>query len=297
MFRRLDAVAPGLGAAAYARVTTRLGHAPNGFASNLDIQVSVHELNLTYLDLLQGLPVTASAGLSLGEYAHLVAIGALDADHSRDLVAARGAAYDEGPSGCMAAVQPIDPDEAITLCTEICARFDDAEAVAVSNFNSPTQCVVAGRADAVDAFMVAAEERFFAIGRIIEDRICMHMPRFRPVSESFALALAAAEWRVPSQSYWANVTAQPAMADAAIITDCLTRHVYQPVLWRQTMEAFHITYPDAVFIEVGPLQILSKMMGRRWLPQATVFALDPMEFATPSALTSKLEAIHAAIAA
>ncbi|MBN9545299.1 MAG: ACP S-malonyltransferase [Alphaproteobacteria bacterium] len=300
MFQRLDALSPGRGGAARGRVETRLGHAVGEFGSNREIQIAVHELNLAYLDLFleSGLPVTASAGLSLGEYAHLVSIGALSAEDSRDLVAQRGAAYDRGPSGCMAAVHPIGPAEAIDLCADICVLLDDPEALAVSNFNSPTQCVVAGRTDAVEVFLSAAESRFFAIGRIIESRICMHMRRFRPAATYFASALKSAMWRTPSQSYWPNVLAQPvAHADAKTFSDCLTRHVYQPVLWRQTLEAFHALHSDAVFVEVGPLQVLSRMMGRRWLPRATVFSLDAPQTDNPPFLERTLEAIHDAVAA
>jgi [acyl-carrier-protein] S-malonyltransferase len=300
MFQRLDALSAGRGEAARGCVERRLGRRVGEFDSNLEIQLAVHELNLAYLDLFgeSRLPVVASAGLSLGEYAHLVAIGALSAGDSRELVAQRGVAYDRGPAGCMAAVQPIDPIEAVDLCADICALLDDPEAIAVSNFNSPTQCVVAGRADAVAVFLSAAEARFFAMGHVIESRICMHMRRFRPAAGDFMPALKAAMWRSPVQPYWPNVMAQPvAKADSKIFCDCLARHVYQPVLWRQTLEAFHALYPDAVFVEVGPLQVLRRMMGRRWFSQAAVFALDPMETAGPSSVQTTLEAIHDAVSA
>lgn len=168
----------------------------------------------------------------------------------------------------------------------------------MSNFNSPTQCVVAGRADAVEVFLSAAEARFFSIGHVIETRICMHVRRFRPTVTSFIPALKAAAWQTPRQSYWPNVMAQPiANAEPRAFCGFLARHVYQPVLWRQTLEAFHALYPDAVFVEVGPLQVLSRMMGRRWFGQGRVFALDPMEQAGPPSRQTTLEAIHDAVAA
>lgn len=300
MFRRLELLAPGRGSAAQARVEARLGGPCGAFASNLEIQVAVHELNLAYLDLFaaSGLTARASAGLSLGEYAHLVAIDALSADDSRDLVASRGAAYDAGPSGCMAVIQPIAAEEALKLCLGVCETLDDPEAVAVSNFNTPNQCVIAGRADAVEAVVAVAEACCFALGRVIEDRICMHMARFRPAADGFAPALGAARWRPTSQTYWSNVTAEPeAGAGPDLFVDRLTRHVHQPVLWRQTVEALHTAHEGAVFVEVGPLQVLSRMMGRRWLPHARCFALDPLADADPPALQAKLEAIHDAVAA
>jgi [acyl-carrier-protein] S-malonyltransferase len=300
MFQRLDHLAPGAGSTARARVEALLGGPCGSFASNREIQLAVHELNLAYLDLvsISGLTPAASAGLSLGEYAHLVAIGGLCADDSRGLVAQRGAAYDAGPSGCMAVVHPISPDEAIRLCADVCVRLEDPEAVAVSNFNSPTQCVVAGRTDAVEAVIAAAESEVFAVGRLIEDRICMHMARFQPVAQGLIPALQAAVWRTPMRPYWPNVTAEPEPdADVDVFVDRLTRHVYQPVKWRHTIEALAEVHEGAVFVEVGPLPVLSRMIGRKWLPGVRSFALDAGADTDPVALEATLGAIHDALAA
>ena len=56
-----------------------------------------------YLAALQaeGLQPIASLGLSLGEYSHLVDIGALDLEDALDLVNERGRCYDEAPAGVM----------------------------------------------------------------------------------------------------------------------------------------------------------------------------------------------------
>lgn len=53
-----------------------------------------------------GVTAAASLGLSLGEYAHLVHIGALDVAAAVRLVAARGALYEAGPPGRWPASSP-----------------------------------------------------------------------------------------------------------------------------------------------------------------------------------------------
>lgn len=300
MFARLDAVAPGAGRAAQQRAEEALGvPLDTRFETNAEVQCAVLETTFEYLRLAQeaGLVPDASAGLSLGEYAHLVAIGALDAVSARELVLARGRCYDGGPAGAMAAVHPIEASVVEALAAEISAAAGDDDAVRVSNYNSPTQCVVAGDPVAVDELLRRAEEEHFAGGQVIERRIPMHTPRFAPVVARFRPALRQAAWRVPHSEYWPNVDAAPiTSASAEAIVARLARHVSEPVRWRQTIDAFLARYGEPVFVEVGPLQVLTRMLSRRWIAPARTFALDLMDDASASAFTVRLEEIRAAAA-
>ena len=65
------------------------------------------------------------------------------------------------------------------------------------------------------------------------------------------------------------------------IVELLSRHVYQPVRWQQTIDLLASTYADGVFVEVGPRSVLGDMMRRRWHPNRTIFSIDPWESATP----------------
>jgi len=149
MFERLAHVSPTHASAALEALEHKLGHRFDGaFSSNLEIQLAVFEATQAWVALLQdaGLHCQASAGLSLGEYSHLVAIGALTRDAARDLVAQRGQCYDAGPAGVMAAVFPMSLHDLEALCARVCDELHSAQAVAVANINSPTQNVVAGTA-------------------------------------------------------------------------------------------------------------------------------------------------------
>ncbi len=300
MFARLDAIAPGAGSAARQRAEAALGTVLDlRFDSNAEVQCAVLECTFEYLRLAHaaGLVPAASAGLSLGEYAHLVAIGALDADAARALVLARGRCYDDGPTGTMAAVHPIDASVVEALAAEISAAAGDADAVRVSNYNSPTQCVVAGDPTAVEELLRRADEEHLAGGQVIERRIPMHTPRFAPVIERFRPALVRAPWQTPRADYWPNVDAAPIpSATATAIVDRLARHVAEPVRWRETIDAFLARYGEPVFVEVGPLQVLTRMLSRRWIGPARAFALDRMDEAGPGAFSARLEEIHAAAA-
>jgi len=300
MFDRLANVDAACAAQARAALEAKLGQSFDaGFASNLEIQLAVFEATQAWLSLAQaaGLQAQASAGLSLGEYSHLVTIGALTRDAGRDLVAERGRCYDAGPSGVMAAVFPLSLEELEALCARVRDDFSDAEAVAVANINSPTQNVIAGTSAAVERVLNLAEEQYFISGQLIEHRIPMHVPRFKPASEALRHALQDAPWQAPHSDYWPNVDAEAvSAAEPADFIGRLTRHVWQPVLWRATVEAMRARYEDPVFVEVGPLQVLGRMMSRKWIDPKRVFALDLMDKASPENFAARIEEIKNALA-
>lgn len=300
MFERLASVDAACAARVQNAFSEKNGRAFDAaFASNFEIQLAVFETTQAWLSLAReaGLQEQASAGLSLGEYSHLVAIGALSTDAARDLVAARGRCYDAGPSGMMAAVFPLALDELEKLCTSVREEFADAQAVAVANINSPTQNVIAGSAAAVERVLNLAEEQYFVSGQIIEQRIPMHVPRFKPASEALAPALQATAWQTPHADYWPNVDAQAvSAAQPADLIERLTRHVWQPVLWRATMDAMRARYTEPVFVEVGPLQVLARMMSRKWIDPKRVFALDLMDKASPENFAARVQEIKDALA-
>jgi [acyl-carrier-protein] S-malonyltransferase len=276
MFDRLEAVVPPIGAAARARAAALCGD-PTDFSTNRAIQVGVTAAALGWLELLRehDLVSTASAGLSLGEFAHLVDIGALAAGDSLALVAKRGELYDGGPPGCMAAIFPAPWEALAPLVERTAAAHGGADALAPAVFTSPTQTVVAGSRPAVDELVEVADEELYARGVVIEDRIPMHTPRFAPVARRFRPVLEAARWAASARAaYWPNVTATRTTATRAAVVDHLTRHVDQPVRWHATVDALVAAHPDAVFVETGPGTVLRDLMVRRWHPDRDVFALD-----------------------
>lgn len=302
MFERLAIADSQLAAQALANVETQIGRPFDAaFANNLEIQLAVFEVTQAWLQLVRaaGLREQASAGLSLGEYSHCVAIGALSVDAARTLVASRGRCYDAGPAGVMAAMFPLDLKELEALCAQVREEFCDATAVAVANINSPTQNVIAGTAAAVDRVLALALDEYFITGQLIEQRIAMHVPLFAPVADAFRPALENAPWQIPVADYWPNVDAKPvAVTHSTDIIDRLARHVWQPVKWRETIDSMVIHYGDPVFVEVGPLQVLTRMLNRKWISPQRVFAVDVLSGAKDQSLTfsQRIEEIRHALA-
>jgi [acyl-carrier-protein] S-malonyltransferase len=238
---------------------------PEAFTRNRDVQVGVFLANHIHLCALEraGVRAELSVGLSLGEYNHLVHIGALGFLDALRLVEARGAAYDDGPEGAMASVFPLPLED----LEEVCARARVHGRLEIVNLNSPTQNVIAGALPAIEAAAAIADEDHGAECRVIEHRVPMHASFFAPVAEALRPALDRAPFRTPRRPYLPNVLgAFEAAPGPARVADLLARHVYSPVLFRASIDLLAATYPDAAFIEVGPRAVLFNLLSRKWRP-------------------------------
>ncbi len=236
---------------------------PAIFATNRDVQVGVFLTNHLHLQSLQrtGVDVERSLGLSLGEYNHVVHIGALDFASALRLVDARGVAYDAGPDGAMAAVFPIGLDE----LEPIIQRAQEHGILEVGSYNSPTQHVLSGERVAIDAARRILENEHVVETVVIEERIAMHSKRFWPVVSQFLPKLQRMPWQPTRLPYLANVVGRflltPTPGDFIFL---LSQHVWRPVRWRQSIDFVAARYPGATFVEVGPRAVLHGLLQRRW---------------------------------
>jgi malonyl CoA-acyl carrier protein transacylase len=236
---------------------------PTIFDTNRDIQVGVFLANHLHLQSLERAGITASRslGLSLGEYNHLVHIGALDFADALQLVDARGEAYDAGPDGSMAAVFPLQVEE----LESVVSRARERGTLEIGSYNSPTQHVISGERAAVDAARRILEDEHVVETVVIEDRIPMHSRRFWPVVPAFLPALQKTPWRPVQRPYLPNVAGRflssPTAGDLIYL---LTQHVWRAVRWRQSIEFLAERYPDATLVEVGPRAVLYGLLQRRW---------------------------------
>ena len=250
--------------------------------SNRDVQLAVFLATQMHLAALraQGVEGGASLGLSLGEYSHLVHIGALTFEEALRLVDARGRAYEESRPGTMVTVLAADRETVESVVAEGGRRGT----VVVSNYNAPTQHVLSGEADAVAWAAGRLEEEHGAQTVTIERRVPMHSPLMSEVAGRFRRWLERMPWRRPRHRYVPNVTGEP-MRDPQPLdfVDSLAAHVAWPVRWQKSMERLAREYAAATFIEVGPGRVLHNMLGRRWLPLRRA-ATDPGTGATAEAL-------------
>ncbi len=237
---------------------------PAAFAQNLDVQIGVFLANHLMLQALEAHDVRAevSAGLSLGEWNHLVHIGAVDFDQALIAVRARGEAYDAGPRGWMAAMQPMD----VEACLQVVSQVTDLGPLEIVNYNSPTQQVVAGSREAVEAAVALGEDEHYAQPRIIERQVPMHSTAFATVAERFSRHLMTMKFEPPTRPYIPNrLGAQLGDPSQQDMVRMLSAQVCFPVLWRHTIDHMLLQWPDAVFVEVGPKRVLHDLLSRKWI--------------------------------
>lgn len=210
----------------------------------------------------------AGAGHSLGEYAALVASGALAFEEGLELVRARGQLMGEAlpdQQGGMAAVLGLDDQQVQAICQAVARELGDETALVAANFNAPGQVVVSGLKTA----LAMARERAAGLGgRWVDLAVsgAFHSPLMRGAAERFRERLRQAALGTPSWPVVSNVTAQPYPADPRAIRDALAAQLVSPVRWADSlraMAAMGITH----FVELGPGRVLSGMV-RRTLPEA-----------------------------
>lgn len=238
------------------------------YERNRDIQVAVFLANLMCERALaeQGLEAPFSAGLSLGQYNHLVHIDALSWQEALRLVNARGEAYDQGPSGAMASIQPVSLSALQEMLGERCGTPGRDGHLEIVNRNSPRQQVIAGEQGAIERACTYLEEEHYLAPMIIERKIPMHAGYFAPVAQALQPALEAAKFRPPKRPYLCNRVARFASEPtAAQLRESLAAHVHSPVLWQASIEALAEVLSSPVFVEVGPMGILSALLDRRWM--------------------------------
>jgi [acyl-carrier-protein] S-malonyltransferase len=204
-----------------------------------------------------GLEATAYAGHSSGEYAALVASGALSFEDGMQLVSERGdamqAACDERP-GTMTAVLGLDDDGLDAACSR-------AEGDAwVANYNAPGHAVIAGSEDALARAGRAAVQ--LGARRLVPLRVggAFHTEYMTPARERLRKALAHATFNDTDLPVFANVDARPHNAGDEW-PDLLSAQLCSPVRWRQTMVRL-IASQTTTFIELGPGHVLSNFVKR-----------------------------------
>ena len=236
---------------------------PSQFASNRDIQLGVFLVNHVHMCALETAGVTAdlSLGLSLGEYNHVVHIGALDFPDAVRLVDERGRLYSEGPEGAMVAIFPVEFDELAPLIEEASAVGPIGVAVA----GSPTQTVVAGCREALDHLTQRVDDELFAECVFIEDRVPMHVALFAPVADVLSPVLGSVPWKEATKPYLPNVVGEFVVQNGpSTYVEPLVQHVCESVRWRQSIDFLMARFDDLAFVEVGPKTALTNLLSPKW---------------------------------
>ena len=195
------------------------------------------------------------AGHSLGEYAALIAAGAIGFDDGLRLVRERGRlmqqACDATP-GTMAAVLGMEPDELRAICA--------AHAASVCNINAPGNITIGGTTQAVAAASTAATEAGASRVVPLEVAGAFHTPLMADAAQAMGVVLEDASFADPSTPVISNVTATPLTAGGALAGE-LTDQITMPVLWAESVRTM-LDGGASSFIEFGPGRVLTGLVRR-----------------------------------
>ncbi len=238
-------------------------------------QLATFTLSMVILDAVErvGISPTICAGHSLGEYAALVAAGALSFDEAARLVAERGEAMqvaaDERP-GTMAVVLGLDALEV----ADACLRADDD--VWVANDNAPAQVVIAGSPGAVALASRLCQDA--GARKVVSVPVggAFHTPYMDPARPRLRKALRGVTFYPPEVPVIANVDAR-AHLDPADWPGLLSAQLLRPVRWRPTLLAIADDAPR-IIVELGAGGVLTGLTRR------TVPGVEALPVATPDDL-------------
>src|SRR5262245_1162903 len=221
------------------------------FDRNREAQVGAFLANymLARLLELEGIFADASVGFSLGEYNHLVEIGALGFTDALKIVDARGAAHDEGPSGLMLLVYPCAEGSVLNALTH--ARSLGPVDIAIRL--SETHFVLAGDRGAVQLAGVWLEKQAHAKTQVFDHARPLHSAMFRPAAEQFLPVLERSAWQAPMTEYLSTTEGRLCTpASSREFIEMLFRHDFAPLHWARSIRLLLERFPAAVFVEVGP---------------------------------------------
>ncbi|MGN0379815.1 MAG: ACP S-malonyltransferase [Butyrivibrio sp.] len=210
---------------------------------------------------LKGIKADITAGLSLGEYAALVACGSLTFADAIKLVRKRGIYMEnEVPAGqgTMAAVIALDA----AVIEEICEKVtkETGKTVSPANYNCPGQIVVSGAKEAVEAAEPLFKEAGAKLVSMLNVSGPFHSPMLKGAGDKLATELSGVDFKKPEIPYINNVAAE-VVTDNADIKETLECQVYSPVRWQQTVEKMIADGVDT-FYEIGPGKTLAGFMKR-----------------------------------
>ena len=208
-----------------------------------------------------GLACDFAAGLSLGEYTALVHAGALNFADAVVIAKERGRIMQEAVPegvGAMAPIVGLTYDEVAEFIKEI----KDLGVVEISNFNSPSQVVVSGNIEAVQAAVdfikKNAKTRIKAL--FLPVSAPFHTSLLREASKEFEKILNKYSVFELDKTVVSNVTGLP-YTDISEVKPALVKQFYSTVLWKPSVE-FMIENGVTDFVEIGPGTSLSGLVRK-----------------------------------
>ena len=204
-----------------------------------------------------GVAPAATAGYSLGNYAALVAAGAVSYEEALEVLVAVWRETERlGLRGAMGAVVGARREAVEDVCAGL---REGGMPVWIGNVNAATQFVLTGSVEGVRGALESLARRALSV-LTLGMNWPIHSELMQPVADAIAPVIAGCRTiRAPRVACYGP---EGAMRTAEEIRDLLAGGFCRPTLWNRTFEAM-VADGHRTFLEVGPGEMLSKMT--RWI--------------------------------
>ena len=195
-------------------------------------------------------------GHSFGEVTALHAAGVLGEEQMLRVARRRGELMAEAakvPGSMTAVVHPLDELEELLSGWAV-------EGVVVANINSPSQVVLSGTTDGIEAVEKLLEEEGIMATRL-PVATAFHSPVVSPSREPFLAFLGEIPFATPRIPVYANSEAAPYPAEESAMREILAGQIARPVRFVDQVQAMYEA-GARVFVEVGPGSVLSGLVGK-----------------------------------
>jgi [acyl-carrier-protein] S-malonyltransferase len=189
-----------------------------------------------------GVKIAAGAGHSIGEYAAVVAAGAMKFTDALKAVRVRGQAMQRAVpvgQGGMVAVMGLSDEQIIKLC-QWSEETSGLKPIEPANFNAPGQIVISGSQKLIDWMRANAKADIFAPEtprlKLVPLSVSapFHCSLMKPAEEEMSLVLNQTEFADAQWPIVQNVTAKESTS-APVLRENLIRQISGAVRWTQCM--------------------------------------------------------------
>lgn len=197
----------------------------------------------------------------------MIAAGVLSFSDAIRLIQLRGSLMSKMQKGSMVALKGVTLQEVERLC----AKAVQPDGVLVpANLNSPEQIVISGDDNSIEAAILCAfENNLKAIPLPVSG--AFHSPLMQEAAQEFADEIRNVQFRNATIPVISNVTAQPVI-NGYEWANLLKQQMTSAVLWEASIRYIHQQGIE-IFVEIGPGQILSKLISKI-VPSALILNVE-----------------------
>ncbi len=219
--------------------------------------IFAHSISLFSVLQNEGIGADIYAGLSLGEYTALCASGVFSIGDCAALVRERGkimdSAYPRGSGGMLSVIgfTMAEVEETVSGFAEVYA----------ANHLSELQIVLSGRTDDLLKLKEIFERKGARMASMLSVAGPFHSPLLAGAAESFGQLLGEKNLGQTDKTVYSNALGAPYEKDSDV-KQLLVKQMCSRVRWHGCTE--HMIASDVMrYVEVGPSNVLSKLVKRR----------------------------------